>query len=472
MPYGYRWSSNVGSQQITSSTVSGLAAGGYLVMATDAHSCIVRGIYFVTQPDLLSGNGMVTNPTCADGNDGTATIMGTGGTFPYSYIWGNGSTDPMITGLSSGRYYVTITDANNCSNVAWQDIISPSEITIVWAATAVSCGGSNGQISTTVSGGLGGSNTYLWSNGQTGPIATNLSAGTYTVTVTNGYGCNAISPPITVALLLQLVPQAGPISGPTFVGRGQNEVPFSIAPLENATGYTWTLPPGATITCGLNTNSIKVKFSMSAVSGVIAVRGFNDCMIGLPNDNFQVTVIDLNLILQNMSPGIGADCYDAIQTVYVAGNGATFIVNNGGSATMIAGQRIIYLPGTTVTAGGYMHGYITTNEQYCATLFNPVVNTPVEDDGVETLVPEIVTSQHVRAYPNPTSGLVTLELTGAMESGMTTVGIYGMNGVMALSANLAGKRKNALSVESLRPGIYFIHVMTGSGKETLKLIKL
>ncbi|MEI7725838.1 MAG: T9SS type A sorting domain-containing protein, partial [Bacteroidota bacterium] len=471
-PYAYNWSSNVEAGQRTSAIVTGLAAGGYLALGTDAHSCTARGIYFVTQPEILSGNGAVTNTTCSGGNNGVATIQGTGGTYPYSYIWSTGSTAQMISGLTAGRYYVTITDANNCVATTSKDITSPSEMSITCAATAVSCSGSNGQITTTVCGGSGGPYTYLWSNGQTGSTAVNLTAGTYTVTVTNAAGCTAVSAPITVEIILQQVGQAGPITGASVVGNGQSDVPFSVEPIENATGYIWTLPPGASITGGLNTRSIKVMFSMSAVSGVITVRGVNICGIGLSSSNHEVTLINLDLIVQNSLPMLWADCYNAIRTIYVAGFGSTFIVDAPGSATMIAGQRIIYLPGTTVNAGGYMHGYITTNEQYCATLFNPVVNTPAEDDGVQTLVPELITNQHVRAYPNPTSGLVTLELTGTNETGMTTVGIYGMNGVMVLSADLGGKHKHTLSVESLCPGIYFIHVMTGSGKETLKLIKM
>ena len=64
-----------------------------------------------------------------------------------------------------------------------------------------------------------------------------------------------------------------------------------------------------------------------------------------------------------------------------------------------------------------------------------------------------------------------MELTGMTGNGMTRAEIFGMNGIRVLSRDLAGERKHVFSIESLRPGIYFIHITTGSGMETVKLIK-
>ena len=139
---------------------------------------------------------------------------------------------------------------------------------------------------------------------------------------------------------------------------------------------------------------------------------------------------------------------------------------------MIAGQNIIYLPGTTVNAGGYMHGNITTTGQYCIPTLNPTVNNPVNTNQVSAPATEADRNQNVRVYPNPAGNSFTMELTGMTGNGMKRAEIFGMNGVRVLSSDLAGERKHVFSIESLRPGIYFIHITTDSSLETVKLIKL
>jgi hypothetical protein len=173
--------------------------------------------------------------------------------------------------------------------------------------------------------------------------------------------------------------------------------------------------------------------------------------------------------------GVGnVNCYNATGVITVAGNGTTFTVENGGSATFIAGVKILYLPGTTVQAGGYMHGYITLTNEYCASLLpNPVVSNPVMTGEKKSSVPEMaVKGQQVVAYPNPARGTFTLELRGSSESVMTNVEIYSLNGLRVMTQPLAGELKHVFSVEGLNPGVYFIHVTTTSGPETVKLVKL
>lgn len=73
------------------------------------------------------------------------------------------------------------------------------------------------------------------------------------------------------------VDNPGPITGITSVCQGQTGVGYSVSPVNNATGYLWTMPPGATIISGNNTNSISVDFSPTAVSGIVTVCGLNIC---------------------------------------------------------------------------------------------------------------------------------------------------------------------------------------------------
>jgi hypothetical protein len=86
----------------------------------------------------------------------------------------------------------------------------------------------------------------------------------------NGYVCGALANP-------------GPISGNIIVCQGQDSESYSIDPVTNATGYTWTVPDGAVIVSGQNTNAILVDYSLNAVSGIIAVYGTNPCGNGPPS---------------------------------------------------------------------------------------------------------------------------------------------------------------------------------------------
>jgi hypothetical protein len=165
-------------------------------------------------------------------------------------------------------------------------------------------------------------------------------------------------------------------------------------------------------------------------------------------------------------------CFNATQTITVAGTPDTFVVAPTGQVTMIAGQNIIYLPGTTVQPGGYMHGYITTNEQYCFVPANPVVSNFSPDGDNQTAVQEVSKNQQIRIYPNPAGSYFTLECMGNETESIKWVNIFNMNGMNIQSENLSSERTQLIQVGGLRPGVYFIRVETTRGQETLKLIKL
>jgi plastocyanin len=173
--------------------------------------------------------------------------------------------------------------------------------------------------------------------------------------------------------------------------------------------------------------------------------------------------------LQNISIASGqTNCYDASQTITVAGSGTSFIVENGGNATLVAGQNIIYLPGTLVNSGGYMHGYITETGQYC----NPVPAPTVSGIGNEGNLQTGVTNPAFKIYPNPTPGLFTLELNGAWVAAAVIVNIFSPLGESVLNATLDGETKHDLSLNGKPAGVYYIRLASGSRTETMKIVKL
>jgi Secretion system C-terminal sorting domain/SprB repeat len=189
--YTYSWSPSGG----TGATASGLSAGSYTVTVTDANSCTATRTFIITQPTAINtATGSQTNVSCNGGSNGTATVAPSGGTGPYTYSWApSGGTAATALGLSAGSYTVTVTDANLCTATRTFIITQPTAInTAAGSQTNVACnGGSNGSATVAPSGGAGGY-TYSWApSGGTAATASGLSAGTYTVTVTDANSCTA-----------------------------------------------------------------------------------------------------------------------------------------------------------------------------------------------------------------------------------------------------------------------------------------
>ena len=173
------------------------------------------------------------------------------------------------------------------------------------------------------------------------------------------------------------------------------------------------------------------------------------------------------IVLQNMNI-TGTQCFNATQTITVAGSGTTFTVQSGGSATMIAGQKISYLSGTLVKPGGYMRGYITTNGQYCG-MMSPSIASVIES--TEEAPVTNMAQSFFKVYPNPTEGDFVLELSDGDLNQNIRVEIYSMTGINVLSADLPSGRKHYLSLSGKPAGIYLIQVVSGKNTGTTRIIR-
>ena len=187
LPYTYLW--NPGGQ--TTASVSGLSAGTYTVTVHDANGCITTTTVTITQPAPVTGTATSTGVLCNGGSTGTATVTASGGTAPYTYVWNpGGQTTATVSGLSAGTYTVTITDNNGCTGTASVTVTQPAPVTAnVSNVTDPKCNGGQGSATVSASGGTAPF-TYLWNpGGYTTATVSTLSAGTYTITVTDNNGC-------------------------------------------------------------------------------------------------------------------------------------------------------------------------------------------------------------------------------------------------------------------------------------------
>ena len=181
--------------------------------------------------------------------------------------------------------------------------------------------------------------------------------------------------------------------------------------------------------------------------------------------------IPVNLTLEGLTISSGqTNCYNASQTIYVAGSGTTFVVQNGGSVTMIAGQNIIYYPGTTIHAGGYMHAYVAPNGPWCNTPSNPIVNHPGDGNDIQTSVAEMLQNQNILIYPNPSAGAFILDVKDAFGKGKMTVEIYGISGTRVLNTVISGQGKHGFSLSGKPSGLYLIRVTSSDKTANARLV--
>ena len=189
------------------------------VTVTDAYGCVKQKTFTVEESEqLLTLGGTATPVTCTDENDGSIDLTVSGGTAPYSYNWSNSQTTQDISGLAGGSYTVTVTDAYGCVKQKTFTVEESEQLlTLGGTATPVTCTDENdGSIDLTVSGGTA-PYSYNWSNSQTTQDISGLAGGSYTVTVTDAYGC-VKQKTFTVEEPLKLTCDANQISQVTVFG--------------------------------------------------------------------------------------------------------------------------------------------------------------------------------------------------------------------------------------------------------------
>ncbi|MBA9074765.1 hypothetical protein GGR22_002938 [Flavobacterium gossypii] len=241
-PYTYSWSPSGG----TNATATGLSAGAYTVTVTDNIGCTATRTFSVLQPSALNGSTVVTNIACFGNSTGAINLTPSGGTPPYTFSWVGGATTEDRTGLAAGTYSVTITDANACthtiSNIAvGQPAAAISGTTVV---TNVACfGGNTGAINLTPTGGVG-PYTFNWVGGATTEDRVLLTAGTYSVTITDANGCTGTVSGITVGQ------PAAAVSGTVVVTNvacfGGNTGAINLTPTGGVGPYTFNWGGGVT----------------------------------------------------------------------------------------------------------------------------------------------------------------------------------------------------------------------------------
>lgn len=216
-PLVFHWAPEPPSGQGTS-TITGLCAGAWTVLITDAHGCDTTFTLNLSDPPALVVDVAHTDNLCYTDCNATATATIAGGAAPYVITWTgpDGSVlaqnTPNVAGLCRGDHLLTVTDARGCSVVVPFTVASGAPIVTALVVQGESCHGPcDGHASVSVSGGSGSGFTYLWQPGNPAGQGTDqisaLCPGNWSVLITDGLGCDTTSV-FTVAPFMPITPVA------------------------------------------------------------------------------------------------------------------------------------------------------------------------------------------------------------------------------------------------------------------------
>ena len=415
-PYTYSWSNG----GITVS-ISGVGAGTYTVTVTGGGGCTATAVAVVSSTNGLTVSAAAVNTTC-NSNNGTAIANITTGTGPYTYLWSNGAVTDSVTGVGAGTYMVTVTGQGGCTATAAATVIASNGITLAVSAINTTCGNSNGVAIANITAGTGPF-TYFWNTGATTDSVTNLSSGTYTVTVTSANLC-------TVTDSVVVNPSGGTnvtvtIAPPVICA---NDSAHVCAPTGFA-AYVWN--NGKTTQCFYTSNAGNYYVTVTDNGGCTATSNH------------------VSLAVHPQPP------------VSISVNGDTLSVYNSVTQQWFLNGNM--LPGATgSTYIASLSGYYTvgvTDSNGCVTTSNRVelavgINNIAEDK--------------VQVYPNPSSGSWYLDVSDNLLG--SEVDVYDDNGRIVYKSQIRNPKSeiefNAAS------GIYLLRLSSSREVVVKKLVKL
>ncbi|WP_179352181.1 PKD domain-containing protein [Winogradskyella vidalii] len=195
LPYTYSWTRD-GAPFSTDEDLTDLEPGDYTITVTDANNCgPITQNFSIEEPELLVVSlDTKTDVLCYGDNTGAINITVVGGRTDYEFTWagpnGFSSSSQNLDAIYAGVYNLTVTDNSGCTDTLDVEILQNSQIEIEVTVTEIICYGDN-DASITINNVSGGIPPYevSWSNFGTGNSQVDLSAGTYTITITDAENC-------------------------------------------------------------------------------------------------------------------------------------------------------------------------------------------------------------------------------------------------------------------------------------------
>jgi gliding motility-associated-like protein len=428
----YSWNGSTA----TGPSISSQLGGTFTLTVTDVNGCTASSSPFtipsIAGPTINAGAVAVVNENCNQSNGTISGITISGGTNPIGIVWTNTTQTTLnLTGLGANNYTLTITDANGCaaSSGPYTVINTGSPVITSTGATIINqnCNGTMGSITGITATGTGLS--YLWSNGGGSALnPTNLTANSYSLTVTDVNGCTSTAGPFTVNY----------IAGPT-VSAGSVVV--------NAT------------TCG-NANG--------SITGITATgTGLNYAWNGTaasaptlsnqPSGTYSLVVTDANGCTANSGPyNIAASSSPTVNAAAVSITNAHCGLSDGA------------LSGLTVSGGtpNYSYSWIgstQTSLNLTALTVGSYTLTVTDQAGCTTQAGPFQVSNINGPSINETNAIATNVLCDGTLGSITGITSTGSN----LTYSWSNGGGSSLNASNLAPGVYTLTVSDAFGCSVL-----
>ncbi len=509
-PYTYSWSPTGGN----AATASNLSSGNYSVVVTDANGCRNTFSTSVNQPQQIISTASSTNITCFGSTNGTATVISSGGTGTLNYSWlPSGGTSSTAINLPLGNYTVTVTDVNGCTNTASTTITQPAAISANTTGTDATCGQSNGTATVSASGGTGNL-TYLWNATpiQTTSTASNLSAGTYVVTVTDANACTqtasySVNQPssLTAAQSVSNVTCNGGTNGiaiatPSGGTPGYNFLWNTVPPQTNDTATNLAAGNYSVIITDLNGCSFSLAANVTEPGALIASAGTDVSLCngdstvlgGLPAasggvspysylwmpstylnaNNIEAPVSipqsDISYSLQ-VTDSNGCVANSTINIVVNPLPTPTITISNDTLVTPIAMSYQWLLNGSALSGATNVYYAPQANGDYSVLVMdqNGCSDTSATFNYSSVGIYSSMENNNLTVYPNPARNTVLVKAQELFRNGMLT--IYTVKGEIIMTSSISDPIFS-LDVSSLSKGNYILQIENGKFRTTSTLI--
>jgi hypothetical protein len=433
-PYTISWANGSSSDMLT-----GLVGGNYDVTVMDANDCSVElsinVVAFVSPSvDILSSDA-----TCG-GSEGDVLVTPITGTAPYSFIWENGETTDLVSGLAAGVYDFTLTDANSCVLESYATVSTDVAPNITVTSTDALCfGDANGTIGA-MADGTTATYTFDWFTlnvveaGVTMSGASGIPAGSYPVEVRDENDCVVFGTAI-VDEPTQLVASISGTVDATCNGDADGEAMVTATGGTGAYHYEWA-----------NGQTTDHATSLGAGTVDVTVTDDNGCTSEATATIAQPDVLVASVSSNNISCN-GLTDGDATASAVGGNGGYDYTWSNSATTDMISGLAagtftvtVEDMLGCTASASGnvteptVLSVNVTNNGPVCALATTSITATPAGGTAGYTYNWNVA-----GATASITGGLGTYNVTvtdskGCTATGSTTVTLSAIGANVTLTA--------------------------------------
>ncbi len=453
----------------TDNVLTNVPGGTRSIQVRDARGCTVsRQVMFLEPSDSLHTALVAkTDITCYGAATGSISVKATGGVRPYRYSVNGGTfqADSIFSNLPAGTHTIAIKDLNSCTGYITATLVHIN--TAIMAANTisnVSCkGGNNGSIAVTVSGGVA-PYSYIWISGSSTTNSTgNLTAGTYTLKVTDNAGCSK-NFPITITEPAALIP----VVTARQVCYGATTGSILVQPVGGTPPFRYSKDNGATF----GTDSV---FSnLAAGSYQIVVKDTKSCTF---STTATVTVVstnpNLNFIIS--SNQYAQDTLTMKEISWVKPDSVLWRFHP--SATVIDSNPVtpkIKFPGPD-TSNAYWVRLIGYYPNCSYTTQKNIRIYPYDPNAVVTPADYNRGIKKVELFPNPNNGQFTLNVE-FFKLQRVTVYITDVTGFVVVPAQAFAPTlqlaKNYLSeMNGKQAGTYFLRIVSDYDSRNILFVK-